>query len=96
MQRILTIALALTPAMAFAQITAPIPVNTAPAKKDDTTRKTDTRSPDQMMTDARIASILHKVNKPETDARTGISRTISCPACSVPWPVPHQTCGTVG
>lgn len=59
MKLIVTLALALAPAIAFAKDTQKI---------DDTTRKIDSKNPDQLMTDARIASILHKVNKAEIDA----------------------------
>src|SRR4051812_12917582 len=85
MKLIMTMALALTPAMAFAQNTATTTTNpkadngatteshakmdnTTANTKEDTTRKIDSKNPDQMMTDARIASILHKVNKEEVDA----------------------------
>src|SRR5438034_6730473 len=57
MKLMVTLALALAPAIAMAN-----------DKKEDTTRKIESKNPDQMMTDARIASVLHKVNKAEIDA----------------------------
>ena len=46
MKLIVTLALALAPAIAFA--------NDNHEKKDDTTRKVESKNPDQLMTDARI------------------------------------------
>ena len=62
MKLIVTLALALVPAFAWAH------EGHDKTTKDDTTRKIESKNPDQMMTDARIASILHKVNKSEIDA----------------------------
>src|SRR5437868_15550104 len=65
MKLIVTLALALMPAIAFAQTDTS---GRSGNKDDNSTRKVDSKNPDQMMTDARIASILHKVNKEEMDA----------------------------
>ena len=62
MKLIVTLALALVPAFAWAH------EGHDKTTKDDTTRKIESKNPDQMMTDARIASILHKVNKSEIEA----------------------------
>src|SRR5678810_685468 len=83
MRMTMTLALALAPAIAFAQSTSTTPKTDDKAameshskmetpattnKDDNTTRTVDSKNPDQLMTDARIASILHKVNKAEIDA----------------------------
>ena len=78
MKLIIALALALAPAVASADEHDMSKMN---HKKEDSTRKVDSKNPDQLMTDARIASILHKVNKSEIDAgklaeKNGISQDV--------------------